>query len=265
MIKKIVLVIVFIVITFIVFLQFDNKNEKEKISISYTNDLSGFIFEDIKNDKDNGLDFKEYDFMDLGDCCGSATQFAFATNQIDIAILCPDAIKYLDEIGNNNYIVIGNVCYDSEVLISDKDKSDIKTVGYMNRRNQQKDIFYNYFGENISLVPMSPLSLGYALESNAIDAAYVDMSTYLQLDYEGITITNDNVTQNVVVNKNTKNTEGLKKLIDLYNKKIKDFENEDNLFIFLTNYLKIYDKEEVLKKWKSQKIKFGMLKQEDWN
>ncbi len=257
------LIIIAFVLLIIVFVKLNSDKRPNVIRIAYTNDLSGFIFNDIENDNDSGLDFKNYDFMDLGDCCGSSAQFSFATNQIDMAILCPDAVKYLDEINNDNYIVLGSITYDSDILISDKEKPEIKIVGYMNRRDKQREILHNYFGEDVSLVPMSPLSLGYALKSNAIDAAYVDMSTYLQLDYDGITLTNDDVTQEIVVNKRVKNSVNIKKIVELYNKRIEELSDENELFSFISKHLQLYDKEAVLRKWKIQKIKFGMLKQDD--
>lgn len=257
---KILLIIPFLILVYLIL---NIKQNKNILRIAYTNDLSGFIFNDIENDKNNGLNIKDYKFMDLGDCCGSSAQFAFATNQIDMAIMCPDAVKYLDEINNDNYILLGSITYDSDVLISDKIKSDIKTVGYMNRRSIQKNILNDYFGNDVSLIPMSPLSLGYALKSNAIDAAYVDMSTYLQLDYSGITLTNDIVTQKLVINKRVKNNSNIKKIVKLYNDKVAEISDDDKLYRFISKHLKLYDKEVVLKKWKNQKIKFGMLKLED--
>ena len=257
---KILLIISFLILVYLIL---NIKQNKNILRIAYTNDLSGFIFNDIENDKNNGLNIKDYKFMDLGDCCGSSAQFAFATNQIDMAIMCPDAVKYLDEINNDNYILLGSITYDSDVLISDKIKSDIKTVGYMNRRSIQKNILNDYFGNDVSLIPMSPLSLGYALKSNAIDAAYVDMSTYLQLDYSGITLTNDIVTQELVINKRVKNDSNIKKIVKLYNAKVAEISDDDKLYRFISKHLKLYDKEVVLKKWKNQKTKFGMLKLED--
>ena len=257
---KILLIIPFLILVYLIL---NIKQNKNILRIAYTNDLSGFIFNDIENDKNNGLNIKDYKFMDLGDCCGSSAQFAFATNQIDMAIMCPDAVKYLDEINNDNYILLGSITYDSDVLISDKIKSDIKTVGYMNRRSIQKNILNDYFGNDVSLIPMSPLSLGYALKSNAIDAAYVDMSTYLQLDYSGITLTNDVVTQELVINKRVKNDSNIKKIVKLYNDKVAEISDDDKLYRFISKHLKLYDKEVVLKKWKNQKTKFGMLKLED--
>ena len=257
---KILLIIPFLILVYLIL---NIKQNKNILRIAYTNDLSGFIFNDIENDKNNGLNIKDYKFMDLGDCCGSSAQFAFATNQIDMAIMCPDAVKYLDEINNDNYILLGSITYDSDVLISDKIKSDIKTVGYMNRRSIQKNILNDYFGNDVSLIPMSPLSLGYALKSNAIDAAYVDMSTYLQLDYSGITLTNDIVTQELVINKRVKNDSNIKKIVKLYNAKVAEISDDDKLYRFISKHLKLYDKEVVLKKWKNQKTKFGMLKLED--
>lgn len=261
-IKNSLFVIAFLLLILFCY-KINNDNKSSEIKIAYTNDLSGFIFKDIENDKNSGIDFKEYKFMDLGDCCGSNAQFAFATNQIDLAILCPDAIKYLDEVENNNYISIGNVIYDSEILISEKDKASIKVVGYMNRRERQREILRNYFGDDVSFVPMTPLSLGYALKSNVIDAAYVDISTYLQLDYDGVTLTNDNATQTIVINKKVRNSDKIKKIITLYNEKVRQIKNEDELYDFLSKHLKLNNKEAVLKKWRDQKTKFGMLKQED--
>ena len=255
----------FIIIVLLIIIKFKwfGSGNDNVIKISYTNDLAGFIFKEIEDTKSNELNFKEYEFMDLGDCCGSATQFAFATNQIDMAILCKDAIKYLNEVGNNNYITLGNIIFDSDILISEKTKSQIKKVGYMNRRDSQKDLLYSHFGDSVLYIPMSPLSLGYALKSGAIDAAYVDMSTYLQLNYDGVTLSEGTATQVIVINKRVKNSKKIKKIIELYNEIIENVNEDDNLFNFLSKYLQLNNKDEVLAKWKIQKIKFGMLKQED--
>ena len=41
----------------------------------------------------------DIDAQQVGDCCGSNSQFALSTGDVDVAVVCPDAVKFLPEGG----------------------------------------------------------------------------------------------------------------------------------------------------------------------
>lgn len=257
--KKIVFVF-FIYFTMMLCLSCKKEQIKE-LKIAYSSDISCIVIKKIEKELSMSIDNNLYRGLDLGDCCGSYSQFAFANNQVDIAILCPDAVESLKTLGKE-YISLGKVLYDSDVLVTNKLISDIKKVGYMNKRHEQEIALKKYFSSEIELINMFPSALGYALESDVVDAIFVDCLTYLKLNKEGYVITKDMPTQEMVIRKDLLNDIRVNKFIKKYNESISELQNNKDLLIkLISDEIKIDYIEELNKKWNKIQVQFAYLEE----
>ena len=254
--NKIIAAILFLLIITITLSNFNIKTS-DKLKIAYTEDLAGIIISNIEEKAKLSKMSNDIEFMNIGDCCGSNAQFVLANNKVDIVVMCPDAVKYLNEI-KNDYIEIGTILYDSDILISNKEISEIKKIGYMNKRKMQKDALDKIFDNNVEKYSIFPSALPYALSNEKIDAAVVDVNSFLLLDIEGMNITNNVPTQNLVIRKQIIGDKRLDDFIKIYNEEIKKINNDENYFLeMIEKKLKIGD---LRNKWKKIKIRLGMLK-----
>ena len=254
--NKIIAAILFLLIITITLSNFNIKTS-DKLKIAYTEDLAGIIISNIEEKAKLSKMSNDIEFMNIGDCCGSNAQFVLANNKVDIVVMCPDAVKYLNEI-KNDYIEIGTILYDSDILISNKEISEIKKIGYMNKRKMQKDALDKIFDDNVEKYSIFPSALPYALSNEKIDAAVVDVNSFLLLDIEGMNITNNVPTQNLVIRKQIIGDKRLDDFIKIYNEEIKKINNDENYFLeMIEKKLKIGD---LRNKWKKIKIRLGMLK-----
>ena len=257
-IKKVFYIFVYIII-FI--LTSCNSKKSNGLRIAYTNDIAGIIINSIKNDASiNIKNVMSDEYIDFGDCCGSYAQFAFANNQLDVAVLCTDAYNSLKSI-KDDYEILGYIVKNSDVLIYNN-LDDIKTIAYMNKREEQVKLLKNIF-DDVVYAPITPNSIPYALEGNIVDAAVVDVSTYMKLNYKMKNISDDAKTEMLVIKKSLLNDIRLKKFIKVYNDKIKDINSSDaELLNLLKTNLKLQDNDwEILNKWRKTKVVFQMLKE----
>ena len=114
---------------------------EEPLVIAYGDDIAGIILQKALADlpaerADLGLDA-----INMGDCCGSNAQFALSTGQVDVAVLCPDAmldladksgdimrtVDKLDKIGASQVkeLLMGQ---DLELTQADTDRLGAETV-----------------------------------------------------------------------------------------------------------------------------------------
>ena len=257
-------IIAFILFVLIIAIALSNLNLKssEKLKIAYTEDLAGIIMSNIEEKAKLSKLSSDIEFLNIGDCCGSNAQFVLANNKVDIVVMCPDAVKYLNEI-KNDYVEIGTILYDSDILISSKEKKDIKKIGYMNKRNMQKDALDEIFDGSVAKYPLFPSALPYALSNDKIDAAVVDVNSYLLLDIDGINITKNVPTQNIVVRKQILDDKRLEDFIKIYNEEINKINEDENYLLEMINQnlnIKNLKIEDLRNKWKKIKIRLEMLK-----
>lgn len=246
-----ILVILALILYFVSAKRIDNR-----LKIAYTEDLAGILIKNVEEKANLSRIGNSFEYLNIGDCCGSQAQFILANNKVDIVVMCPDAVEYLNDI-KNDYVELGVLLYDSDVLITDKELANVNLVGYMNKRNQQGHALTAYFGDGISIAPMFPSALPYALSSGKIDAALVDINNYLSLNYEGVNITNDLPTQVIVVKKDLLNDKRLESFINIYNDEIdKISSNVDYIVAIIEKNLNL---EGLKEKWLKTKVKFGRL------
>lgn len=232
---------------------------EEPLVIAYGDDIAGIVLQKALKDlpaerADIGLDS-----VNLGDCCGSNAQFALSTGEVDVAILCPDAVADLAETGKQ-YTVLGELVYDGNVLVTRPDSpEELKIIGYMNGRDEQRVLLEQVYGENVDLQPMFASALPYALENQAVDAIMLDVSLALKLNYPTKSISDGMVTSVVIVQNELLPDPRLEDLIAACNETVEALADEETLVEMLCEYLETENKKEVAAFWKSVTVRFGSL------
>ena len=235
--------------------------EEKPLIIAYGDDIAGVVLQKALEDMpvkkaDIGLDS-----INMGDCCGSNAQFALSTGEVDVAVLCPDAVIDLAESGKQ-YTVLGELVYDGNVLVTRPDSPDtLSVIGYMNGRDEQRVLLEEVFGsQSVTLEPMFASALPFALENKAVDAIMLDASLAIKLNYPTQSISSGEVTTVMIARTEILSDPRLQPLIDAYNSTVEEIANEDVLIDMLCGFLETDNSEEVSAFWKTVTVQFGSLK-----
>lgn len=231
--------------------------EGRPLMVAYGDDIAGVLVQKALEDLPTRR--TELDSINLGDCCGSNAQFALSTGQVDVAVLCPDAVTDLAEAGKQ-YAVLGELVYDGNVLVTRPDSPEtFRVIGYMNGREEQQLLLEQVYGESVDLQPMFASALPYALENRAVDAIMLDAALAAKLSYPAQTISSGQVTSVVIVQKALLEDPRLEQLRAACNQTVHALEDADTLVEMLCEYLETDEKEEVSAFWKTVTVRFGSL------
>ena len=231
----------------------------EPLVIAYGDDIAGIILQKALEDLPAERADIGMDAINMGDCCGSNAQFALSTGQVDVAVLCPDAMQDLAETGKQ-YTVLGELVYDGNVLVTRPDSPDtLAVIGYMNGRDEQRDLLEEVYGQEVDLQPMFASALPYALENKAVDAIMLDASLALKLNYPTKSISSGEVTSVVIVQNDLLSDPRLEELVTACNETVGKLSDEAVLIDMLCEYLETDNQKEVADFWKSVTVQFGSL------
>ena len=231
----------------------------EPLVIAYGDDIAGIILQKALKDLPAERADIGMDAINMGDCCGSNAQFALSTGQVDVAVLCPDAMQDLAEAGKQ-YTVLGELVYDGNVLVTRPDSPDtLAVIGYMNGRDEQRELLESVYGQEVDLQPMFASALPYALENKAVDAIMLDASLALKLNYPTKSISSGEVTSVVIVQDDLLSDPRLEELVTACNETVGKLSDEAVLIDMLCEYLETDNQKEVADFWKSVTVQFGSL------
>ena len=231
----------------------------EPLVIAYGDDIAGIVLQKALKDLPAERADIGMDAINMGDCCGSNAQFALSTGQVDVAVLCPDAVQDLAETGKQ-YTVLGELVYDGNVLVTRPDSPDtLAVIGYMNGRDEQRELLESVYGQEVDLQPMFASALPYALENKAVDAIMLDASLALKLNYPTRSISSGEVTSVVIVQDDLLSDPRLEELVTACNETVGKLSDEAVLIDMLCEYLETDNQKEVADFWKSVTVQFGSL------
>lgn len=240
----------------------DNEKNEDRLTVACGNDTAGMLVRYVLEETGGETRNLGLDYVDIGDCCSSNAQFAFASGDVDIAVVCPDALEALQEDGTE-YVRIGVVTRDSNVLVRTDTSQDVpERVGYMNQRTEQKEALERYYHGTVDLEPMFSTGLVYALENDSIDRAVLDASIALGAGYDIETISDNMPTALLIARPQLEDSPQLKHFIKAYNRMVSSLSDEDQLWAVLRTVLSDTDeteKEEVLTEWKRMNVKIRRI------
>lgn len=114
-------------------------------------------------------DFEPHPFKD---CCSSAAEWALSSDELDGAVVCPDAAERL--VGRDGrFEVIGPCVLNSDVYVARSEEVPGK-VGVAHKREYQTALVHDRFGAHSTTIPMLPSSLPYALARGLVGGIVVD-------------------------------------------------------------------------------------------
>lgn len=195
----------------------------------------------------------------IGDCCGSTAQFTLSTGEVDVAVLCPDAVGKLKE-ADEDFLELGTIVYDGNLLVSPTgDFESCKTVGYMAERDEQLDDLKTFLGNReIEYKALYTFATASALANGLVDAATMDLAAAAKTNYPAVAYTSDRPTSVLVARKDLAGDARLKRLIEACNSYLKELQTEgDELTQRLCELFEIDDKEEVMNWWQKSTTRFG--------
>jgi ABC-type amino acid transport substrate-binding protein len=243
-----------------------NFKDKEKISgkvrIGVSDDTSGFVIDYMKS-KDNFKNLQLVNNLDtytVADCCSSTTQWALSSDEIDLAIICKEAAKEFIE-NDNDFVVVSPVLKNSDIFLINN--RNIDKIGVTNKRNYQYDLVRKYY-KNAEIVPITGTALGYALESKQVDGAVMDIFRALSLEGEKLSTASNGEYESYVLvsSKEFMKSKEYKSFITLYNKAVKELQDEKTFKKELKNYKNIDVTIKEMEDMKSWKIKFLQIKED---
>jgi hypothetical protein len=106
------------------------------------------------------------------DCCSSTSEWALSTDELDGAVMCPDAAARLVE-RDGRFEIVGPCVLNSDAFVMRLDGAPAK-MGIAQKRGYQEALVRNRFGAGCPIAPMLPSSLPYALARGIVDGIVVD-------------------------------------------------------------------------------------------
>ena len=238
-----------------------SQSADDKIIIACGNDTAGIL---VKKTVASCTQAEQADIdaQQVGDCCGSNSQFALSTGDVDVAVVCPDAVQFLPE-GGKDYMVVGTVVYDANLVVRKTGTSEIPaSIGYMNNRVNQIDLLRDKYGDGPELKQMYASGLSYALETDAVDAVVLDALTALALGYPFEKLSEGQPSAVMVIRKDLADDERFISFAEHYNEVVDSLRDTDELKDLLNSYLEEEHGEagmEVLPLWQEMGVTFGKI------
>ncbi|MBP2627014.1 MAG: putative rane protein [Firmicutes bacterium] len=262
--KKIVWAILLIGLV-VFFTALPREKSLNKIRIGAPDDVSGLIVHYLLNSK--GLQgetvIQNFTVLGVKDCCGSNTQWALSSEELDIAIMCPDAATMLLE-KDSRYVVVSPILANSDVIVV-KNGVFPQLVGIAQNRDYQAQLVHDTFGPKCVPVNMHAASLPYAFEKSAVEGVVVDILKSFALQGSKLPSfyrETDRVTAVLVVRKAFMDDVRYKDFLRLYDQGVNELSQPDVMRAELKKFKSIELSEEDMQIWKQLKIKFLFVRPE---
>lgn len=199
---------------------------KQTINIGVADDSSRYLFEYLITDqKFNAKLHTMLGVYPFKDCCSSSAAWALSTNDLDMAVICPDAAQRLIK-KDARYMIVGPCRVNSDVLLLHTAKTP-QSLGITQNREYQKDLAQARFGPDIKIYPMLGNALPYAYREKRIDGAVLDIAGAQRLSgrRESLRRDKDIVTYVLVVRKTFLQEPVIRQFVQCYNQAVTDLED----------------------------------------
>ena len=232
---------------------------KSRLVVACGNDLGGLVIQAaLEKGMASGIDFGA-DEAFIGDCCGSTATFTLSTGDVDVAVLCPDAVVDLRE-SDDDFIELGTVVYDGNVLVSPTgDFSECKKIGYMDSRNEQLEDLKTFVGEkDVEYRALFTFATASALANGLIDAATMDVATAARSGFPAVAFTSGKPTSVLVARGSLAEDERLEQLVNVCNSYLSELQQEgEELTQKLCELFENDNRDEVMSWWQNSTTRFG--------
>jgi hypothetical protein len=191
----------------------------------------------------------------IHDCCSNTAEWALSGDDVDAAILCPDAARSLLE-KDSRYVIIGPCVANSDVIVV---RGEDKTgkIGIAQNHIYQAEFVKSLFGTKYEVTFLMPSALPYAYERGLIDGVVIDVSPSGQLTGQTLSTRNDSsdvVTYVLAVRQDLQNTPEFTRFIRDFSEAATELTNP----VILQSAIKNYGDYPVKGKETEQWIKMGV-------
>lgn len=218
-----------------------NREEEEIRYIGIPDGAAGLLARYVLQEKmgTHSVQAVRFEPHTLYDCCASTTQYALGSGHLDLAIMCPDAARALVA-KDKRFVVVGPIMINSDVLITHPDV-DLQhpTIGISDKREFQKRMVAERFGEKGKAAPMLHSAVPFAYARGAIQGAILDITKVLHLagDLDGAGARGRSIYTYIMVSKKSLlNSEQYSRFLEKYGQAVKEMDDPDNLLRLLQAY-----------------------------
>ncbi|PKM78272.1 MAG: hypothetical protein CVU90_03145 [Firmicutes bacterium HGW-Firmicutes-15] len=172
----------------------------------------------------------------IKDCCTSTSEWALSTDNLDMAVICPDAAERLIE-KDSRYYILGPCRVNSDILISGP-SSRVNKIGITQNRWYQETLAHEHLGPDIDVYPMLGNALPFAIQNGRIDGAIMDIANALRLEGKITSLSRgkDHITYVLVVRKDILHEPIFYEFVNLYNQAVQELQDEQSLQIIIEKY-----------------------------
>lgn len=145
-----------------------------EIRIGVPDDTGGVVLQVMVRGArlDNPVGVTSIEPQPFKDCCSSTSEWALSSDDLDGAVLCPDAAARLVE-RDSRFEIVGPCVLNSDAYVA-QGRGVPKKVGVAHKRGYQAALVRDRFGDHCGTTPMLPSSLPYALARGLVDGIVVD-------------------------------------------------------------------------------------------
>lgn len=145
-----------------------------RIRIGVPDDSGGLVLQVMGRGEGDGgsvqvVPFEPHRFKD---CCSSSSEWALSSDELDGAVLCPDAAQRLVQ-RDGRFQVAGPCVMNSDAYVTRGDTAPGK-VGVAHKREYQGTLVRGRFGPGCDTLSLLPSSLPFALARGLVDGIVVD-------------------------------------------------------------------------------------------
>jgi len=199
------------------------------------------------------------DIYPTKDCCTSTSEWALASGDLQMALLCPDAAERLVR-KDPRYEIAGPCMVNSDVAVvrSGKNRKPEK-IGVAERRDLQIIMIKKLLGKESIIVPMLASAIPYAYEKRAVDGVVIDVLRGFLLEGEMLPLSGDRedlVTYVLVVQKSFKAHPLYCRFLTSYKEAQDELRRDEVLAGVMRRYKHVEQIEERVKRWKQMNIRF---------
>lgn len=250
----------FIVLLGLALLFFPGEKPSGKINIGLSDDSASYAFRSLMEEPGVNIELNNMlGVYPMKNCCTTSSEWALSTDNLDMALICPDAAERLLE-KDKRYRIIGPFMVNSDILVLRSD-SGIKKVGITQNRWYQEILLRKMLGPDVAVHPLLEGALPYAYTDKRVDGIVIDVSKALRLEgtKQSLRHNGDTVTYVLVARQEFISDGRFQEFIKLYNQKIEELSDIEKLQKIIAKYAGYACTGKEAKEWEEMNIRYLSL------
>ena len=229
------------------------RKSADAIRLGIADDCSGLALEYLVREKSLGGAAVRLAPLSIKDCCAGNTQWAFSAEELDIAVMCPDAAAELVK-KDSRYQIIGGCTMNTDILVW-RAGSAPKMVGVAQNRPYQRALVQECFAD-AETASVLVAGLPYAYEKGLVDGVVVDVLKSLTLEGHKTGPGIDRLTSVLVMSRAFKDGPRYEPFMAMYAQTIEELNQPEILRRQLSKIKGIDLRQEDMDSWKQFRIRF---------